>query len=53
MRLDSRVQGYGLGINIAQELLSSYHGLLKIEGSPLGGAKFTAVFEVQEDLQLR
>jgi len=53
MRLDSRVQGYGLGINIAQELLSSYHGLLKIEDSSLGGAKFTAVFEVQEDLQLR
>ncbi|CDT91066.1 putative Virulence sensor histidine kinase phoQ [Vibrio coralliirubri] len=53
VRLDCRAQGYGLGINITQDILRNYQGKLFIEDSNLGGAKFTAVFEDQEGLDLR
>lgn len=53
IRLDSQAHGYGLGISIAVELLTSYQGELHIERSSLGGAKFIATFSRQESLEMK
>ncbi|MCG7496550.1 ATP-binding protein [Vibrio sp. Of7-15] len=53
VRFDSQAQGYGLGLNITNEILANYQGSLLIENSNLGGAKFIAIFSHQEDLLLK
>ena len=38
VRGDERVEGHGLGLAIALEIVSAYHGEIAIEQSELGGA---------------
>jgi two-component system OmpR family sensor kinase len=38
---DRNTGGFGLGLSIAGKAVSLHHGTLKIETSPLGGARFT------------
>lgn len=39
-RADTVLPGQGLGLAIASDILSSYRGELRIDSSPLGGARF-------------
>ncbi|MBP7370492.1 MAG: two-component sensor histidine kinase [Arenimonas sp.] len=42
VRGDERVHGYGIGMSIVQDIISSYHGELQVDRSEeLGGARFT------------
>ena len=43
-RADENTPGHGIGLSVVKEITQSYHGELKISDSPLGGAKFTALF---------
>lgn len=43
-RLDTYVDGHGVGLSIVAELVNSYSGTIKITDSELGGAHFTLVF---------
>ena len=45
VRGDERVQGHGIGLAIAQDIVRAYRGELKVEqSSELGGARFTVHF---------
>jgi two-component system sensor histidine kinase PhoQ len=45
VRGDERVQGHGIGLAIAQDIVRAYRGELKVERSgELGGARFTVHF---------
>ncbi|MCC5451145.1 GHKL domain-containing protein [Rheinheimera sp. UJ51] len=43
-RLDTYVEGHGVGLSIVSELVNSYSGNITISDSELGGACFTLVF---------
>ena len=40
-RIDTHAEGQGLGLAIVSDIIDAYHGEIKIENSPLGGARFT------------
>ena len=42
-RLDTYTDGQGLGLSVVSDILESYNGQLRIEHSPLGGARFVVV----------
>lgn len=39
-RIDTQVEGQGLGLAIASDIIDAYHGEIKLERSYLGGARF-------------
>ncbi|MFW5426566.1 MAG: ATP-binding protein [Methylophagaceae bacterium] len=39
-RIDTQVEGHGLGLAIASDIVNAYQGTLNLTGSPLGGARF-------------
>lgn len=39
-RIDSQIEGHGLGLAIASDIIDAYQGEIKIEQSHLGGARF-------------
>jgi two-component system sensor histidine kinase PhoQ len=39
-RIDSEVDGHGLGLAIASDIVAAYQGALQLKNSPLGGARF-------------
>ncbi|CAM5205376.1 ATP-binding protein [Alishewanella longhuensis] len=43
-RLDTYVDGHGVGLSIVAELVNSYSGTISITDSELGGAHFTLTF---------
>lgn len=43
-RLDTYVDGHGVGLSIVAELVNSYSGTISIKDSELGGAHFTLIF---------
>lgn len=43
-RLDTYVDGHGVGLSIVAELVSSYSGNIRVADSELGGALFTLTF---------
>jgi two-component system sensor histidine kinase PhoQ len=46
VRGDERVQGYGIGLAIVQQLIKAYRGTMKVtHSSALGGAAFTLRFD--------
>ena len=46
VRGDERVQGYGIGLAIVQQLIKAYRGTMKVtKSSALGGAAFTLRFD--------
>jgi two-component system, OmpR family, sensor histidine kinase PhoQ len=46
VRGDERVQGYGIGLAIVQQLNKAYRGTMKVtRSSALGGARFTLTFD--------
>ena len=46
VRGDERVQGYGIGLAIVQQLIKAYRGTMQVTKSPtLGGAAFTLRFD--------
>ncbi|KJY99653.1 GHKL domain-containing protein [Pseudoalteromonas ruthenica] len=47
-RLDSYESGHGVGMAIVADLVNGYHGILSIDDSPLGGARFMLEFDYQE-----
>ncbi|MDM7859874.1 ATP-binding protein [Alteromonas sp. ASW11-36] len=42
-RLDTYKDGQGLGLSVVSDILESYDGQLRIERSPLGGARFVVI----------
>lgn len=44
-RADEAVPGHGIGLAVVAELIEAYHGRLRIDRSPLGGARFAAELE--------
>ena len=46
IRADQRVEGQGIGLAIAREIVDHYHGELHLEKSRLGGAKVHILFTV-------
>jgi len=40
-RIDTEVDGHGLGLAIASDIVEAYQGSLQLHTSPLGGARFT------------
>jgi two-component system, OmpR family, sensor histidine kinase PhoQ len=46
VRGDERVQGYGIGLAIVQQLIKAYRGTMQVtHSSALGGAAFTLRFD--------
>ena len=46
VRGDERVQGYGIGLAIVQQINKAYRGSMKVSrSSTLGGARFTISFD--------
>lgn len=43
-RLDTYIDGHGVGLSIVAELVNSYSGSISITDSELGGARFTLTF---------
>ncbi|NQY26216.1 MAG: GHKL domain-containing protein [Piscirickettsiaceae bacterium] len=39
-RIDTQIEGQGLGLAIASDIITAYQGEIKLENSHLGGAKF-------------
>lgn len=39
-RIDSQVEGHGLGLAIASDIVNAYQGSLHLKDSPIGGARF-------------
>lgn len=39
-RMDTQIEGHGLGLAIASDIIDAYHGEIRLERSHLGGAKF-------------
>ncbi|PIE20588.1 MAG: two-component sensor histidine kinase [Neptuniibacter caesariensis] len=39
-RLDTSIQGQGIGLSVATDIVSSYQGQIEVKDSPLGGACF-------------
>ncbi|WP_286236609.1 ATP-binding protein [Neptuniibacter halophilus] len=39
-RLDTSIQGQGIGLSVATDIISSYNGQIEVTDSPLGGACF-------------
>jgi two-component system sensor histidine kinase PhoQ len=39
-RIDTQVDGHGLGLAIASDIINAYQGALNLKESPLGGARF-------------
>ncbi len=44
LRADSRHSGQGIGLDVARDIVESYHGRIVIEDSPVGGALFQISF---------
>ena len=44
LRADTRDSGQGIGLDVARDIIESYHGQLTIDESPLGGALFRINF---------
>ena len=42
-RLDTYSEGQGIGLAVVMDLLESYNGQLKIQSSPMGGARFNLI----------
>jgi two-component system sensor histidine kinase PhoQ len=40
-RIDTQVEGQGLGLAIASDIIDAYEGSIEFEQSHLGGARFT------------
>ncbi|WP_333608511.1 ATP-binding protein [Arsukibacterium sp.] len=47
-RLDTYKEGHGVGLSIVAELVSSYSATITISDSPLGGARFTLQFPLEQ-----
>ncbi|MFT4614146.1 MAG: two-component system sensor histidine kinase PhoQ [Bacteroidia bacterium] len=45
VRADSTRQGQGIGLAVAEDIARSYKGRLKIDNSPLGGARVRLLFD--------
>jgi len=43
-RLDTSIQGQGIGLSVATDIISSYQGEIEVQNSPLGGACFIIRF---------
>ncbi|EAR62832.1 ATP-binding protein [Neptuniibacter caesariensis] len=43
-RLDTSIQGQGIGLSVATDIVSSYQGQIEVKDSPLGGACFVLHF---------
>ncbi|WP_415883177.1 ATP-binding protein [Neptuniibacter sp. QD34_54] len=43
-RLDTSIQGQGIGLSVATDIISSYQGQIEVKDSPLGGACFVIHF---------
>lgn len=43
-RLDTSIQGQGIGLSVATDIISSYQGQLEVKDSPLGGTCFIIHF---------
>lgn len=43
-RLDTSIQGQGIGLSVATDIISSYQGQIEVKNSPLGGACFILHF---------
>lgn len=39
-RIDTQIEGHGLGLAIATDIIEAYHGKIQVEESKLGGARF-------------
>ncbi|OTA19685.1 sensor protein PhoQ [Xenorhabdus beddingii] len=48
LRADTLRVGQGLGLSIATEIVEQYSGNISIKDSPLGGARVSVVFRVQQ-----
>nr|WP_152671491.1 two-component system sensor histidine kinase PhoQ [Xenorhabdus khoisanae] len=48
LRADTLQAGQGLGLSIASEIVEQYAGTISIEDSPLGGARVSVIFRVQQ-----
>ncbi|MCP4598448.1 ATP-binding protein [Neptuniibacter sp.] len=45
-RLDTSIQGQGIGLSVATDIISSYQGEIEVKDSPLGGTCFVIRFPV-------
>lgn len=41
---ESSVDGFGLGLRIVRDIIAAYHGQLRFQKSPLGGARISIIF---------
>lgn len=41
VRVDESIPGHGIGLAMVRDIIAAYEGTLKIDSSPLGGARFT------------
>lgn len=41
IRADESIPGHGIGLAMVRDIVAAYEGTLKIDNSPLGGARFT------------
>ena len=39
-RMDTQIEGQGLGLAIASDIITAYQGEIKLKNSHIGGAKF-------------
>ena len=44
-RLDTYESGHGVGLAIVADLVNDYHGTIKIDSAPIGGAQFIIEFK--------
>lgn len=42
-RIDMQIEGHGIGLAIVSDIVEAYRGTIRIERSPLGGARFQIV----------
>jgi signal transduction histidine kinase len=47
-RLDEQVEGHGLGLGIASDIVAAYHGELELQRSTLGGLLVLVRLPLQE-----
>ena len=47
-RADTLVQGQGIGLAVVTDIVNSYGGEIRVENSPLGGARIVILFSAAE-----